>query len=510
MKRFVAIAAGLCLVLGSLAAPAAATSATPTISGPGQVPYWSTVTLTGTAPQDATVTVYFRDTGGGTFRAERTVTADANGNYSTTYTAGNDYEYYAVANSVASPVRRTAIVGTQCSTSGPAFRTLPVPNAWSTGDPAYAAFTATRNGAWAGVAQGDAPLEGGEYAIITWHPGDPAPSIVQRYTYTSWNPGNSGGSVEVIGITPTGGVVAAVQLVSTGFDKQDYVGLAWLGRHRYELPHSSAWSSFAPVGMSDNGTIAGWARIGTPSSGHYYIVRWAGPTAPYQVIAQWPQASLPGIAIDAAGDIAYDTANGAALRSPSGTVRTLAFPPPLPPGDVEIRLSSGPYVYGNSSAGALRWAPDASTSDPVPYEQIWPDTQYAAAAGARGDVILIDFRHAYLRTAPGGEALVGTFGVDSRSYDGNAIAADGTTSVTAANGLTYFVRCPQPNGSAGRAGRSDVVADVNGDHRADLLATKPDGTLWYWPNTGNASHPYGAGAQIGSGWAGSPRSWPAT
>src|SRR6185437_6357419 len=45
-----------------------------------------------------------------------------------------------------------------------------------------------------------------------------------------------------------------------------------------------------------------------------------------------------------------------------------------------------------------------------------------------------------------------------------------------------------------------LTGDVNGDGHADLLAAKPDGTLWYWPNTGNTSQPFGAGHQVGSGW----------
>ncbi|MFI1996118.1 FG-GAP-like repeat-containing protein [Actinoplanes sp. NPDC020271] len=44
------------------------------------------------------------------------------------------------------------------------------------------------------------------------------------------------------------------------------------------------------------------------------------------------------------------------------------------------------------------------------------------------------------------------------------------------------------------------AADVNGDQHADLLATRPDGTLWLYANTGDNSHPYDSGAQIGIGW----------
>ncbi|MBE8523840.1 VCBS repeat-containing protein [Amycolatopsis sp. H6(2020)] len=43
--------------------------------------------------------------------------------------------------------------------------------------------------------------------------------------------------------------------------------------------------------------------------------------------------------------------------------------------------------------------------------------------------------------------------------------------------------------------------DVTGDHRADLVAAKPDGTLWLYPNGGSNTAPYGTGSQIGAGWA---------
>ncbi|GAA2850831.1 hypothetical protein Acy02nite_34180 [Actinoplanes cyaneus] len=44
------------------------------------------------------------------------------------------------------------------------------------------------------------------------------------------------------------------------------------------------------------------------------------------------------------------------------------------------------------------------------------------------------------------------------------------------------------------------AADINGDQHADLLATRPDGTLWRYLNTGDNSHPYDSGTQIGTGW----------
>jgi len=58
-------------------------------------------------------------------------------------------------------------------------------------------------------------------------------------------------------------------------------------------------------------------------------------------------------------------------------------------------------------------------------------------------------------------------------------------------------------GSGWNAYSTIVVGDVSGDRHADLLAVKPDGTLWYYPNNINSNpggYPYGGGTQIGSGW----------
>jgi hypothetical protein len=48
-----------------------------------------------------------------------------------------------------------------------------------------------------------------------------------------------------------------------------------------------------------------------------------------------------------------------------------------------------------------------------------------------------------------------------------------------------------------------VIGDVSGDGHADLVATKPDGTLWYYPNNINTNpdnRPYTSGREIGTGW----------
>ena len=50
------------------------------------------------------------------------------------------------------------------------------------------------------------------------------------------------------------------------------------------------------------------------------------------------------------------------------------------------------------------------------------------------------------------------------------------------------------------SGNGVVAGDVTGDGRSDLVARRPDGTLWLYINGGSNSAPYGTGSQIGVGW----------
>jgi GH25 family lysozyme M1 (1,4-beta-N-acetylmuramidase) len=45
-----------------------------------------------------------------------------------------------------------------------------------------------------------------------------------------------------------------------------------------------------------------------------------------------------------------------------------------------------------------------------------------------------------------------------------------------------------------------LPSDMNADHRADIVAERPDGTLWEYLNNADNDHPYGDGQQIGSAW----------
>lgn len=79
---------------------------------------------------------------------------------------------------------------------------------------------------------------------------------------------------------------------------------------------------------------------------------------------------------------------------------------------------------------------------------------------------------------------------------------DGTLWLYANRGSGPFMPATKIDASTDwRAFDKITSGDVDGDGRPDLIATKPDGTLWYFHNNGNAAQPYDAGVEIGlGGW----------
>ncbi|MGH8959591.1 MAG: FG-GAP repeat domain-containing protein [Jatrophihabitantaceae bacterium] len=501
MKR---IALAVVTTLGLILAPlvvvqASASAAVPTtIAGPDQVGYYANVPITGTAAPGAKVAVYFRATGGKSFVERRAVAADSAGRWSTSYYAASDDEYYAVAGGVASPVHRTALVTATCTTSGPAFRTMPG-TAFAATQPHFAGFSATRNGEWAGVAYSPSRET---FSVLSWRAGRPVVTLA-TFVYTVGLPRE----VQVVGVTPGGGVVASVQAGRAG-EPYDPIGVVLSVGHRVTLSHSAGWTMFAPVGVSDHGAIAGWAQTGSGSSARYYAVRWASPTAHYTILGTSGTGN-PSVVIDGYGDVGYvDSHQVLTAVLATGQVRTLSSPQEL---GGEPLTASGRYVYAQSFVGTLRWDMATPGTGSVPAQIVTEagDYTWVGVAGPRGDFVdgLFTIRH--LRTADGAfVALPKEYqsgDATSPAGAGEAIDSSGRVAFTsAADGLPHFLTCRTVTAqNDGRPVAGSTAADVDGDGRADLLATKPDGSLWYYRNTGNAAHPFSTGRKIGtSGWNG--------
>ncbi|MFJ7213422.1 FG-GAP repeat domain-containing protein [Amycolatopsis sp. NPDC098790] len=78
---------------------------------------------------------------------------------------------------------------------------------------------------------------------------------------------------------------------------------------------------------------------------------------------------------------------------------------------------------------------------------------------------------------------------------------DGTLSLYTNNGSSSPFDNGTLIGSAWQQFSHVTLADVTGDGRADLVAAKPDGTLWLYTNNGSNTSPYDFGIQVGAGWA---------
>jgi len=73
--------------------------------------------------------------------------------------------------------------------------------------------------------------------------------------------------------------------------------------------------------------------------------------------------------------------------------------------------------------------------------------------------------------------------------------------------LTYPFSSGVQIGQGGWGGYNRIaLGDIDGDHKADLVATKSDGSMWLFHGSGSLSYPYSSAVQIGqSGWGGFDR-----
>jgi hypothetical protein len=137
----------------------------------------------------------------------------------------------------------------------------------------------------------------------------------------------------------------------------------------------------------------------------------------------------------------------------------------------------------------------------------------ADLVAVRSDGALLLYANGGSNTAPYGSGV--QIGTSWQQFDrvlGGDVTGDGRADLVAtrsdgalllyANGGSNTA----PYGSGVQIGTSwqqfDRVqpGDVTGDGRADLVASRPDGTLWLYTNLGSDTAPYGTGARIGTGW----------
>jgi hypothetical protein len=224
----------------------------------------------------------------------------------------------------------------------------------------------------------------------------------------------------------------------------------------------------------------------------------------------------------------------------------------LRPGDALLRYTGDPDE--NHVALFVRWA-DAAHTQPVVMEQtgsrdtiqdtwsqstasLYTPVRYDHIVDGSGGVVSADvtgdgrsdlvarksdgtlwlYTNGGSNTAPYSTgSLIGTGWLEFGWFLAGDVTGDGRADIVAErpDGTIYLYAnggsntSPYSTGSQIGSGwqqfRTVTLADVTGDGRADLVATRSDGTLLLYPNGGSNTSPYSSGSQIGSGWQ--PFSW---
>ena len=443
MKRVVAVASAV-LAVGAFAVPASAATK-PTLAAPASATYYSTVTLTGSAPEPGeAVDVLFRAAGTKNYIARRHLTANAAGQWSTTYTALSTQYVAARADGVNSAVHVVRVPTAHCTVSAPAFTQLPGTGKGDTSRNDSAELTTVRGSTWAGYSD----LPGGTQGLFTWHGG--TPHLVARYTYrdTQYVPGIS---VAPVGLTPGLALVANVQDPAIKLPPSSTRPLPlrvyyWYRGVRHTMSHGS-WSAWAATGVSDSGRVVGWAATGTYPRQRYSVVTWPHAGDRYQVVAAVGGAQ-PTPVIDARGDLAWsDDAGRATLRTVEGATHPL-LARPYPGGEwsagsLEVEGASSNAIYATGQSGLLRWYvhPESASGTVMHGVAIAGPSADIVDAVGRQNSVSVGYTSSHLRTAAGAYTAV-----PSQWLGGgpavSAIDAHGTLAFTAkSDRRVHFLSC---------------------------------------------------------------------
>jgi len=171
----------------------------------------------------------------------------------------------------------------------------------------------------------------------------------------------------------------------------------------------------------------------------------------------------------------------------------------LQPGDALLRHEGNPDV--DHVALFVRWEDSAHTK-PVVIEQTgsrntvqdtWSESNASHYKPVRYNHI-VEGGSSANGVAAGDVTGDGRSDLVARKSDGTLwLYANGTSNTAPYSGGTQI-------GTGWQGFAWFLVGDVTGDHRADIVAAKSDGTLWLYTNGTSNTAPYNSGIQIGSAW----------
>ncbi len=194
---------------------------------------------------------------------------------------------------------------TACKISGPMAWRFPAP-----ADPhaepgeirAFVQYQATNGGGtYAGVAVTWGPAV--TFRVIRYSAG--RVTVLATFTYTT-QVNLYDDSVKVVGIDGQGYIIVRVQAAGSDASQQRYVGYRFDGAgHRWQLQASPLWTSYAPVGVTWQGVVVGWARYGRAlHPPNVQTIKWTG-TGQGHVQLIGPRSEVSPVATNRRGDILY-------------------------------------------------------------------------------------------------------------------------------------------------------------------------------------------------------------
>jgi len=353
VKKLIAMVASSVAFGVSWTASASFAGTPPTITGPDVAPYYASVTLNGTtAAPNQTVVIYYKAGDATRYTARWTLHSDAAARFHKSYRIQRAGSYYARSGGLNSATHSIRLPSVACSVSRPLFRHLPIsPEAYYPHNPTFTSLTATRDGVWGGV---EVDTRSGRFAVLRWKAGARRPTTLAIYKYFEYEPTPGGASVDVVGISSTGAVVARVQRRDSPPDGSREFGRVWIGKQAHPLRRASqSWISVTPVGVALDDSIYGWINAATVRHPDYKVVRWAPDGTHPHVLADTAD-QLPFSVVDGAGDVSYEVGATTFVRLASGVVFQL---PGTKPNDLVYTLVGGVrhLMFGGGDQGVIRW-----------------------------------------------------------------------------------------------------------------------------------------------------------
>jgi hypothetical protein len=300
----------------------------------------------------------------------------------------------------ATTVPTSAAVPRGCSLSGPLFAN-PYSGVVGFNDLHATALRVYQRGLWLGIASDG----GGRLRLLTWRRGHGVRTLAARRITGA--PYGLGYSVQPIGVTPAGAVVANMQ----DDNSRTLRPFAYVGGHHFLLHSASTWRAATALAVTDDGRILGYSTIGRGEHLRYQLAVWRGIHAHPLLRRTVAPNGLP--IADQAGDFAWVTVDPNSadftfhVRSPSGQLRVLDFGRNYGGG---FEPSAGHDLFTTINDGIMRFDSVAAGAGPLRGQVVARsrNQMQVLAAGQNGDFLDGNFRF-HLASPARGVVVPGSF-----------------------------------------------------------------------------------------------------